>query len=96
MISIADSADFRTWNSQFATDEAAIKAAWDEVKAMRRDVPEGCTLTAVHTGDGWALEVSFPEKHERHGEAVAMLAWPESWPEWVDTDFLTKAGFEVT
>lgn len=96
MISIEESTDFRAWNNQFASDEAAIKAAWDEVKALvRRNPPEGCILQAVDTGEGWSLEVSYPEGHEKHGEAVALLAWPESWPSHMKTSKLTEYGFEI-
>ena len=52
--------------------------------------PEGCRLVACHDGEGWGLEV-----HDRDGKFVAMLAWPEEWPESVDATFLTNAGFEV-
>ena len=51
-------------------------------------IPENCKLIAAHTGDGWSLEV-----HNEHG-AIAMLAWPESWPETMTTKQLEAAGFE--
>jgi hypothetical protein len=49
----------------------------------------------VDTGDGWCLQVGYPYGHEKEGEPVALLAWPDSWPENMTATELTKAGFEV-
>lgn len=57
-------------------------------------IPEECKLIAVHTGDGWSLEV-----HQNAGdiddELVAYLAWPKQWPEIVSSKQLEVMGFEV-
>jgi hypothetical protein len=52
-----------------------LESSWNDRVS---NPPEGCTLLAVDTGDGWELEVGYPENDERGGEAVALLAWPAS------------------
>ena len=52
-------------------------------------IPEDCTLVAIDTGHGYQLEV-------RDGDhTLAILAWPESWPEVVSPAYLTVAGFKI-
>ena len=76
-----------------------IRAALEAIDSLRasafcsnaiREVPEECTLVAVHTGDAWHLTVE-----DRSGEGVAFLEWPKSWPETVNGDQLKAFGFEV-
>ena len=54
--------------------------------------PEGATLIAVGDSEGWLLQVEDPNDK---GEAIAYLAWPESWPKEVGHDFLIAAGFKI-
>lgn len=56
----------------------------------RGKTPEGCTLVAVDTGEGYALEVL-----DGSGNTIAELAWPESWPAVVSPTYLTVAGFSI-
>ena len=56
-----------------------------------RTPPDGCVLQAVDTGDGWCLEVANPATEE----CVALLAWPESWPETVTAKQVAEFGFEI-
>ena len=53
--------------------------------------PEGCVLTAQHTGDGWLLAV---ELHDL-SDVVAILDWPESWPEEITEEQLMLYGFRI-
>ena len=53
--------------------------------------PEGCKLLAVWGGDGWCLEVLDPTTNG----CLAILEWPDSWPEIMTADQLRKAGFET-
>lgn len=79
------------------TPEPHRKAIFEALDALDRknNPPEGCTLLAVDTGEGWELEVGYPLGHENEGEAVALLAWPPSWPEQMTSAKLTEFGFEV-
>ena len=52
-------------------------------------IPEGCTLAAIDTGNGYQLEV----RDGKH--TIAILEWPASWPEIVSPAYLTVAGFEI-
>ena len=52
-------------------------------------IPEGCTLAAIDTGNGYQLEV----RDGKH--TIAILDWPASWPEIVTPAYLTVAGFEI-
>jgi hypothetical protein len=52
-------------------------------------IPENCKLVAAHTGEGWSLEV-----HNKNGETVALLAWPESWHSEMMAFDLEQFGFE--
>lgn len=54
------------------------------------ETPEGCKLVAHNTGDGWALTVQ-----DQNGDTVAMLEWPESWPEIMNADQIREAGFRI-
>jgi hypothetical protein len=45
---------------------------------------------ACHDGEGWELSVN-----DAAGKLVCLLGWPEGWPESVDEEFLSKAGFEI-
>ena len=71
-------------------DIRAALEAIDALRAFSRDVPEECTLVAVHTGDAWHLAVE-----NRNGDEIAVLGWPKSWPEIMTTAQLKAAGFEV-
>lgn len=53
-------------------------------------IPENCKLVAAWSGDGWSLEV-----HNEAGNAVAILAWPEAWPEKLTNEQLEERGFDV-
>lgn len=53
-------------------------------------IPENCKLIAIHTGDGWSLEV-----HDTNDELVAYLEWPKAWPAIMDTVTLETIGFET-
>lgn len=57
------------------------------------DAPSGCTLLAWMAAGGWVLMVH--KKTWTGGYDICHLAWPNSWPESVDADFLRAAGFEV-
>ena len=60
-----------------------------ECERTRPMIPEDCTLVAIDTGHGYQLEV-------RDGDhMLAILAWPESWPEIVSPSHLTVAGFKI-
>jgi hypothetical protein len=61
-----------------------------ELKGLVRLCPEGCILVAVRDADGWCLTVETTD-----GEEVAMLAWPETWPERVGPEYMHVAGFKV-
>ena len=54
------------------------------------DPPEECKLVAVHTGDGWSLEVI-----DQKDECVAILKWPERFGNFMTADDLQKQGFEI-
>ena len=67
------------------------RATLEEMGFLRaRSVPEQCTLVAVHTGDAWHLAVE-----DCNGDEIAVLGWPNSWPETMVTAELKAAGFEV-
>jgi len=53
-------------------------------------IPEGCTLVAISTGDGWELDV-----RDLEGEVVAMLAWPKAFGDEKTTEDLRAMGFEI-
>ncbi len=55
-------------------------------------IPEGCNLVAVADGSGDEAELSL--RVEKDGEAVALLAWPKSWPEKVTRQKVEQYGFE--
>lgn len=55
-----------------------------------KTIPDNCHRAAVHTGDGWLLEVQ-----NQNGETVEYITWPSDWPASVDEAFLTAAGFDV-
>lgn len=55
------------------------------------EIPEGCTLVAHDTGEGWALCVENTK-----GDVVAYLAWPWSWLKAITPEQLAEKGFEVT
>ena len=57
---------------------------------LGRTCPEGCVLVAVRDAEGWCLTVE-----DADGEEVAMLAWPETWPERVGPEYMHVAGFKV-
>lgn len=57
---------------------------------LDREVPENCVLVAYDTGDGWYLGV-----RNGKGKEIAMLAWPESWPESMSPAQLKEFGFKV-
>ena len=57
----------------------------------RPPVPEACVLTAHYTGDGWLLAV---ETHDLD-DVVAILDWPESWPERMTDKELMLFGFKI-
>jgi len=85
-------------SNKFLEDaKAAFKAKVDVLEAdldrYRQMVspPEGCVLQAVDTGDGWCLEVANPATEE----CVALLAWPESWPETITAKQVAEFGFEI-
>jgi len=59
-------------------------------KSMSNEIPEGCKLIAHHTGDGWYLAVQDTE-----GNDIAILDWPDSWPEEMTTEQLRIFGFEI-
>lgn len=71
---------------------AQAKAMLEHVLApLNANPPEGCVLQAVDTGDGWYLEVANPATEE----CVALLAWPESWPETITAKQVAEFGFEI-
>ena len=53
--------------------------------------PEACVLTAHYTGDGWMLAVELPD----FSDVVAILDWPESWPEEITEKELIMYGFKI-
>jgi len=52
-------------------------------------IPENCKLIAHWTGEGWYLAV------QDRGRDIAILAYPEAWPESVDSNWLHANGFEI-
>jgi hypothetical protein len=54
------------------------------------EIPEDCKLIAHWTGDGWYLAVQNAQ-----GEDIAILAWPDQWPEKMTENALNLAGFQI-
>ena len=53
-------------------------------------IPENCKLTAAHTGDGWELAVVDSKQN-----LMALLDWPNAWPEIIGCEKLEEFGFEI-
>jgi hypothetical protein len=77
-------------NASIAQLNTLVDALKKKLETARNDAIENCKLTAHHTGDGWSLAVE-----DRHGNVIAYLEWPESWPGIVDSNFLARSGFEI-
>nr|ALS89865.1 Ead/Ea22-like protein [uncultured bacterium] len=72
-------------------DIPALLSHIAELEAQRSaGEPEGCTLVAHDTGDGWCLSVE-----DSQNNTVALLAWPKSWPESQSAKDLTDKGFLI-
>jgi chromosome segregation ATPase len=71
-------------------DICQLRSELEQARAEKFNMPEGCKLAAVHTGDGWELDV-----RDSDGECLGILAWPKQWPEEMSSETLTKYGFEI-
>ena len=60
---------------------------------MNDMIPEGCKLVAVMDGHGSSAEWGLCVEDE-NGKTVAMLRWPEFWPEKVKKRDLERFGFK--
>lgn len=61
---------------------------------MSKEIPEGCKLIAHYKGDGWG-DGWYLAVQDTKANEIAILAWPEPWPEKMTSDELEFFGFEI-